>query len=45
LKKLGIISNATPRPPLMPVLPEIAASVERVIESSGLAAEVVKVAA
>jgi 4-hydroxy-tetrahydrodipicolinate synthase len=45
LKKLGIIANATPRPPLMPALPEIAASVERVIESSGLAAEVVRVAA
>jgi 4-hydroxy-tetrahydrodipicolinate synthase len=40
LKKLGLIASATPRPPLMPVLPDIAAQVERVIDSSGLAAEV-----
>jgi 4-hydroxy-tetrahydrodipicolinate synthase len=37
LKKLGIIENATPRPPLMPVLPEIAAHVERAVENAGLA--------
>jgi 4-hydroxy-tetrahydrodipicolinate synthase len=40
LKKLGLITNATPRPPLMPVLPDIAAQVEAVVDSSGLAAEV-----
>ena len=40
LRKLGLITNATPRPPLMPVLPEIAAQVEGVVDSSGLAAEV-----
>jgi 4-hydroxy-tetrahydrodipicolinate synthase len=40
LKKLGLIANATPRPPLMPVLPDIVAQVERVVDTSGLAAEV-----
>jgi 4-hydroxy-tetrahydrodipicolinate synthase len=40
LKKLGLIANATPRPPLMPALPDIVAQVERVVETSGLAAEV-----
>lgn len=39
LKKLGIIANATPRPPLMPVLPEVAVQVERVIEASNLLAQ------
>ncbi len=38
LKKLGIIANASPRLPLMPVLPDVAAQVERVIETSGLSA-------
>lgn len=37
LKKLGVIAHAAPRPPLMPVLPEIVADVERVIDTSGLA--------
>jgi 4-hydroxy-tetrahydrodipicolinate synthase len=37
LKKLGVIANATPRPPLMPVLPDIVTDVERVVEKSGLA--------
>lgn len=37
LKKLGIIENASPRPPLMPVLPEIAAQVERAVENARLA--------
>jgi|SoiMethySBSTD1v2_1073268.scaffolds.fasta_scaffold03180_17 4-hydroxy-tetrahydrodipicolinate synthase len=40
LRKLGLIANATPRPPLLPVSPDIAAQVEAVIDSSGLAAEV-----
>jgi len=40
LKKLGLIANADPRPPLMPILPEVVAQVERVIETSGLAAQV-----
>jgi 4-hydroxy-tetrahydrodipicolinate synthase len=37
LKRLGVIASAAPRSPLMPVLPEIAADVERVIDTSGLA--------
>lgn len=37
LKKLGIIENAAPRPPLMPVLPDIAAQVERAVENARLA--------
>ena len=37
LKKLGVIANASPRPPLMPVLPEIVTDLERVINRSGLA--------
>jgi 4-hydroxy-tetrahydrodipicolinate synthase len=40
LKKLGLIENAAPRPPLMPVLPDIVSEVDRVIEASGLAAKV-----
>ncbi|HVX99113.1 MAG TPA: dihydrodipicolinate synthase family protein [Pseudorhodoplanes sp.] len=40
LKKLGIIADATPRPPLMPILPSIVDQIERVIETSGLAAQV-----
>ena len=37
LKKLGVIANASPRPPLMPVLPEIVTDLERVIDRSDLA--------
>jgi 4-hydroxy-tetrahydrodipicolinate synthase len=37
LKQLGVIANAAPRPPLMPVLPGSAREVERVIDRSGLA--------
>lgn len=37
LKKLGVIADATPRPPLMPVLPEIAAQVERAVDDAWLA--------
>jgi 4-hydroxy-tetrahydrodipicolinate synthase len=40
LKKLGLIANADPRAPLMPILPDDATQVERVIETSGLAAQV-----
>ena len=40
LKKLGLIENAAPRLPLMPVLPEIVSQVEKAIETSGLAAQV-----
>jgi 4-hydroxy-tetrahydrodipicolinate synthase len=40
LQKLGLIENAAPRLPLMPVLPEIVSQVERAIETSGLAAQV-----
>jgi 4-hydroxy-tetrahydrodipicolinate synthase len=40
LKKLGLIENAAPRLPLMPVLPEIVGQVERAVETSGLAAQV-----
>ena len=36
LVELGLIANATPRPPLMPVLPEIAADIARTIAASGL---------
>ena len=38
LKKLGIIADATPRPPLMPVLTEVAARVESAVEEARLAA-------
>jgi 4-hydroxy-tetrahydrodipicolinate synthase len=38
LKKLGIIADASPRPPLMSVLPDVAADVERAVEIAGLAA-------
>jgi 4-hydroxy-tetrahydrodipicolinate synthase len=38
LKKLGIIADATPRLPLMPVLPEIAAQVERAVDNARLSA-------
>lgn len=38
LKKLGIIADATPRLPLMPVLPEIAGQVERAVENARLSA-------
>lgn len=37
LKKLGIIADATPRLPLMPVLPDIAAQVERTVDDARLA--------
>ena len=37
LKHLGIIANAAPRPPLMPVLPGIAGEVERAVGEAGLA--------
>jgi len=37
LKKLGIIADATPRLPLMPVLPDVAAQVERAVENARLA--------
>ena len=40
LKKLGVIAHAAPRPPLMPVLPEIVTDVERVIDTSALARQV-----
>lgn len=40
LQKLGVIANATPRPPLMPVLPEIVAQVERAVDASGLSAAI-----
>jgi 4-hydroxy-tetrahydrodipicolinate synthase len=39
LKKLGLIPSAEPRLPLLPVLPDVAAEVERAVEQSGLAAE------
>ncbi len=38
LKKLGIIADATPRLPLMPVLPDIAAQVERAVDQARLEA-------
>ena len=38
LVDLGIIANATPRPPLMPVLPEIAADIARTIAACQLTA-------
>ncbi|MEP9350442.1 dihydrodipicolinate synthase family protein [Xanthobacter sp. KR7-225] len=38
LKELGIIKDATPRPPLLPVLPEICADIARIVAESGLKA-------
>lgn len=40
LVELGIIKDATPRPPLMPVLPEIHADIARTVAESGLKAAV-----
>lgn len=40
LKKLGVIADATPRLPLLPVLPEIAAKVERAVDDAELTARV-----
>jgi 4-hydroxy-tetrahydrodipicolinate synthase len=39
LKKLGVIANAAPRLPLMPVLPEIVTQVECAVDASGLSAQ------
>lgn len=40
LVELGIIKDATPRPPLLPVLPEIHADIARTVAESGLKAAV-----
>jgi len=41
LKDLGIIEHASPRPPLMPLRPEIAAAVEKTVQAARAAGDIV----